>query len=203
MSGRNKNEGGRPLKYLNNKELKELLIQYKREIGNRKISKSDLEKKYKIPRNIWTERKEIKELIEKYNQIDLGLDNLNILEYDIELLSDLEQLASDCGYGANERFMKGIRQHSDFEKGLISRCREYFKFSKKYSELEQKYAALEEINKTLREERDFYKNKYFSLGIGSKSKMIRDKEGIDKNVIQFDRKEINSDFEDFFDLDKE
>jgi hypothetical protein len=194
IDSENKNKGGRP-KTWSDDYLKEKLLDFKKKVGNKKFTYTDLEKEYGIKRHIWRDRAEVKALFVKYNEVDIGLDGLDILKYDIELLPNLDEIINET---SASRRQKAISQYSDFVNGLYNRCVEYHKYKKQSEEMATEKLTLIEEKKALEKERDFYKNEYFKLTVQSQNVVLREKKGIKDNVIDFNKAEFESDFKDFF-----
>lgn len=194
IDSENKNKGGRP-KSWSDDYLKEKLLDFKKKVGNKKITYTDLEKEYGIKRHIWRDRAEVKALFVKYNEVDIGLDGLDILKYDIEMLPNLDEIINET---SASRRQKVISQYGDFVNGLYNRCVEYHKYKKQAEEIASEKLALIEEKEALEKERDFYKNEYFKLTVQSQNVVLREKKGIKDNVIDFNKGEFESEFKDFF-----
>lgn len=189
------NKGGRPIVAERSTErLKELVIQYKDKIGNGKITFSNLEREFGISRHIWRDRKEVKELIKKLNQVDLGIDNINLTEYSIELLPNIDDLILNYKHDSN-RLAQALEQYDDFVKGLIERCLSYSNFKKKYEEAIIQLDEQEQKINNLKIEVEHYKKQYFNIVSESKSKKVRDSKGINEKVIVANFSEFKSDFD--------
>jgi len=194
VNPQDKNKGGRPRTYSDD-DLKEKLLEFKKKVGNKRFTFTDLEREYSIKRHIWRDREDVKALFNKYNEVNIGLDGLDILKYDIELLPNLDEIINEK---AASRRQKVISQYTDFVNGLYIRCVEYHQYKKQLEETKVDNAALIEDKKVLAKERDFYKNEYFKLTVQSQNTILREKNGTKNNVIEFNKSEFESDFKDYF-----
>lgn len=173
------------------------VIEYKKKYDKKNITFSGLEKEYGIKRHIWRDRKEVKAKIEQLNEVDLGIDNINLLRYNIELLPNVEIIISR--YGNNyKKIVQVLQEYDEFVKGLFERSCEYAQYKLKYDEALVRNADLENEVKSLQIECEYYKNEYFKICADSTSLLNRAQKGIKENVIQINRQEINSDFDDLY-----
>lgn len=173
------------------------VIQYKDKYPNKIIKYSHLEKEYGIKRHIWRDRKAVKDKIEELNEVDLGIDNIDLLKYNIELLPDPEEIISRCK-GDSKKLSKALEEYDEFVKDLFEKSCEYSQYKFMYDEALVKIADLKEKNKSLQVEVENYKNKYYKMCIDSTSLLSREKKGIKENVIKINSKECQSDFEDMY-----
>ena len=173
------------------------IIQYKEKYPNKTIKFSGLEKEFGIKRHIWRDRKEVKDKIEELNEVDLGIDNIDLLKYEIELLPDIEEIISRCK-GDSKKLSKTLEEYDEFVKNLFQKSCEYSRYKFMYEEALVNISELKEKNRSLQIEVENYKKQYYKLCIDSTSSLNREKEGIKENVIKINSKEYKSDFEDMF-----
>lgn len=189
---------GRPI--VNERSTNKLIkyvIQYKEKYPNKVIKYSHLENEYGIKRHIWRDRKAVKAKIKELNEVDLGIDNIDLLKYNIELLPDVEEIISKCK-DDSKKLSKVLEEYDEFVKDLFEKSCEYSKYKSMYDEALVKIADLNDKNKSLQIEAENYKNKYYKMCVDSTSLLNREKEGIKENVIRINSKECQSDFDDMF-----
>lgn len=190
------NKGGRPLT-ISNKELLKLLLDFRKKYGKQKITYSLLEKETNIPRHIWRDRKDIKEKIEKFNSIDLGLNSVELLQYNLELLPNWENIIEE-NFDNKFALTKAANEYDDFVKELYKRVVENSKAKLTIKELEKE---LEKKNNDI-QELEFlmndYRNKYLSTIVDSESEGKRNEKGIIKNFLTYDKKEFDDEIDSIF-----
>lgn len=151
-----KNKGGRPITEGQTDEaMLSLLYAYKKEIGDKKITYKDLQTKTGISYNKWRDREIVKKKIDELNKIDLGLEDIDLLKYEVELLPQLGDFVREH-YNEKKRVLEAVDKYEDFVIGMYSRLIENTKCKRNNTELQEQVIFLKNHNMDLQAQVSHY-----------------------------------------------
>lgn len=186
-----KNKGGRPEKY-KYEELREALLEYAHKHIGGQIKLANLGRETKYPQYVWKNNKEIRKDIEKLNKTPIEV--VGLLKEQSFIVS-AEDLVNN-NYKNKQGLIDAVHQilnayQSTFEKAL------------KVEKLEKSLYSKEKEIEHLKDEVEFYKNKYKEMTVHSTSIRGREDYQLKESVLDIkkfykEKSETNDELADLF-----
>lgn len=179
-----KTKGGRPQKYTH-EELRIILLEYVHDNPGEQITLSKLGRETKFPQYVWKNNKEIRKDIERLNNAPLEVTSL-LSEY--SGIPSAEDLINH-NYNNKKKLIDTIQN-------ILDAYQKTFEDSLKLEELEKLLYSKEKEIDNLKEEVEFYKNKYEEMTIKSTSIRGRKENHLKENVLDIEKFKEKSETED-------
>ncbi|MDR4887980.1 hypothetical protein RGU12_10510 [Fredinandcohnia sp. QZ13] len=170
-----KNKGGRPKKYTY-EELREALLEYAHKRIGGQITLADLGRETKYPQYVWKNNKNIRKDIERLNKTPIEV--VGLLK-EQAFITSAEDLVNN-NYNNKKRLINAVHQ-------ILNAYQSTFDKALKVEELEKNLYSKEKEIDNLKEEVEFYKNKYKEMTVHSTTIKGREENGLKENVLDLEK----------------
>lgn len=170
-----KNKGGRPKKYMY-AELREALLEYAHKQIGGQIKLADLGRKTKFPQYVWKNNKEIRKDIERLNKTPIEVVGLMKEQAFIVSAEDL----INNNYNNKKKLIDAVQQ-------ILNAYQTTFERALKVEELEKALYSKDKEVDNLKEEVEFYKNKYKEMTVHSTTIKGREEHVLKENVLDIEK----------------
>jgi hypothetical protein len=185
-------KAGRPSKYTSEELIKLIDVYYVKILG-KKISISDLEKEYNIPRHIWRDNKVTYTHIKELNELPILVENKS---KEITLLPSISELVNS-NYGSKSRLIAAFKHYDELLHDLLRKAILAEECQIENDKLKEEISVLKEELRECKERADELYERLKLASVSSNSLRLQHKLKVKTMVIEnerIDERTVCSDF---------